>query len=707
MAFQLSTAVGQPLSRVDGFTKVTGTATFTAEVAVPGLVHAALITSTSSAGRVVSIDIPANLPGLITDISHASFPRLKPAPVALQAGVSNRMAGSAGQQLLPMQDDRVYYAGQPVAVVVAETSQQAEFAASRIRVGYAQDPAKIDFAAERVHALKPADVWGDETDYERGDIAAAERAAAVTIRQTYETALQHHVTMEPHATTANWDGEHLTLYEPSTWVYGIQKTVATWFDLPLDRVRVIQHNVGGSFGSKGPTWPHVAIATAAAKVAGRPVRLVLTRRQTFVSNGYRPKLLHAVSLSGDDTGRLLGVGYETTAQTSMFDDRVVAPTTRTPRRLYAVPNFSTTYRLVRLNRNGPFTMRGPGEAPGLFAIESAMDELAYATNTDPLELRIRNHADRDPENGQAWSSKHLLECYRQGAQRFGWSRRVPDVRATRDDRHFVGVGMATMMYDARSSPTKATATMGPDGDVVVRTATCDPGTGSRTILVQMAAGILGLPASRLRLELGDTDLPVAPIAAGSQTTASVGTAVTRAAEDLKRKLAARPIGQSEVVGHGEAKKIGETEGVSRYSFGAHFAEVRVDSDTGEVGVSRYTAAFAAGRIMNPKLARSQLLGGIVMGIGMALMEQTRVDPTTGRYVNDDLAEYHVPSHADITPNMDVFFVDENDDEQVNPIGVKGVGEIGTVGAAAAIANAVYHATGKRVRDLPITPDKLL
>ena len=502
MLLDSTTIVGQPLSRVDGFAKVTGSATFTAEVALPGLVHATLITSPIAAGRVVSVDVPAGLPGILSVITHASFPRLKPAPVALQAGASNRMAGSAGQQLLPMQSDRVCYPGQPVAVVIAETLQQAEHAASRIGIHYAPEPAKVDFEAEQANEFKPVDVWGDETDYERGDIAAAERDAAIVVRQTYGTAVQHHVTMEPHATTAVWNGEQLTLYEPSTWVYGIRKTVATWFDLPPQQVRVIQHYVGGSFGSKGPTWPHVAIAAAAAKAVGRPVRLVLTRRQTFFSNGYRPKLRHDVTLSADRNGRLLGMRYDTVGQTSMFDDRVVAPTTRTPRRLYASPNFSTTYRLVRLNRNGPFTMRGPGESPGLFAIESAMDELAYATQTDPVELRMRNHAAIDPENGQAWSSKHLIDCYRQGARRFGWNRRVPDVRATRDGRHLVGVGMATMMYDARSSPTHATATMDVAGDVTIRTATCDPGTGSRTILLQMAADVLKLPMHRLRLGAG-------------------------------------------------------------------------------------------------------------------------------------------------------------------------------------------------------------
>ena len=740
--------VGRNLARVDGVEKVTGRAKYVAEVGLPGLVHAVLVVSGVSAGRITSIDATAAAAsaGVLAVLAHGSFPKLRESVVALKVQGRNQLAGAAGQQRLPMQDDRVAYAGEPVAVVVADTLERATHAASLVQVTYRTEMPKVDLSAERHAAFKPDNVWGDETDSVRGDPETAYRDSAVKVSQTYVTPVMHHNTMEPHATTAAWDGDRLTVYEPSTWVYGVQKAVATWFGLKPERVRAVQQYVGGSFGCKGPTWPHVAVAVAAARHVGRPVRLVVTRAQAFTSNGYRPQIIHEVRLAATAAGKLTAMRYDATAQTSVFDDRVVAPTTRTPRRLYACPNLSTSYRLVGLNRSGPFTMRGPGEVPGLFAVECAMDELAYALQMDPVALRLANHADEDPEDHQPWSSKHLRECYRQAAERFGWARRSPQPRSTRDGDHWVGTGMATMMYDARSSPARASVTMDAAGRVTVRTATCDQGTGSRTILTQMAADGLGVQPDRITVEVGDTDLPMASISAGSMTTASVGTAVTRAAADLRTKLvltavsdarsplagratdAVRPVdgqvvgadGRSvdlaslvrwadgkQLVGTGAAAKIGEAEGVSRFSFGAHFAEVRVHAATGEVRVSRYTAAFATGRIINPQLARSQLLGGIVMGIGMALMEATRIDPVTGRIVNHDLAEYLVPVHGDVAPVIDAFFVEEDDDRQVNPIGVKGVGEVGTIGAPAAIANAVYHATGRRVRELPITPDKLL
>ncbi len=739
--------VGRPLPRVDGVEKVTGRAKFVAEIGLPGLVHGVLVGSTISAGRITAIDTAAAMrsPGALAVLTHESFPKLHEMLVALKAQGRNQLAGSAGQQRLPMQDDRITYAGEAVAVVVADTLERATHAASLVRVAYTAERPKVNLLAERHAAVKPDDVWGDETDSVRGDPASAFAAAAVTVSQTYVTPIMHHITMEPHATTAAWDGDRVTVYEPSTWVYGVQKAVATWFGLKPAAVRVVQHYVGGSFGAKGPTWPHVAVAVAAARHVGRPVRLVVTRQQAFTSNGYRPQIVHDLRLAATPDGRLTAMRYDTTAQTSTFDDRVVAPTTRTPRRLYAVPNLATSYRLVRLNRSGPFTMRAPGEAPGLFAIECAMDELAVALHMDPVGLRLANHADEDPEDHQPWSSKHLRECYHQAAERFGWSRRPAEPRATRDGDWWVGSGMASTMYDARSSPARASATMDAAGHVTVRTATCDQGTGSRTILTQMAADAVGVSPGHVAVEVGDTDLPMASISAGSMTTASVGTAVTRAATDLRNKLVltavsdrrsplagratdavrladGRGVGADGVsielaalvrwaggpmVGTGAAVKIGEAEGVSRFSFGAHFAQVRVDAVTGEVRVSRYTAGFACGRIINPRLAHSQLLGGIVMGIGMALHEQTHLDPVTGRIVNGDLAEYLVPTHADIPPVIDAFFVAEDDDRAVNPIGVKGVGEVGTIGSAAAIANAVFHAVGRRVRHLPITPDKLL
>ena len=635
-------------------------------------------------------------------------------------------------------------------MVVAKTAETARYAASLLVIDYAVDTpaADLDTQCAEGTLYKPTNVWGEPTDDARGDPATVFGTAAVEVQAVYSTALQHHVAMEPHATVAAWDGDRLTVWESTTWVYGVRKTVATWFDLNPDNVRVRQQVVGGSFGSKGPTWPHVAIAVAAAKHVGRAVKLVLPREQTFTSNGYRPRIRHAIRLAADTDGRLTAMTYDAVAETSVFDDRVVAPVTTTPPRVYACPNVATTYRLARLNRSGPFTFRRPGETPGLFALECAMDELAHAAGIDPLELRRRNHADTDPHAKQPWSSKHLLDCYAAAADRFGWEARDPMPGVRHDGPDLVGTGLATMMYDARSSPCVVEMHLAADGRLTVRTATCDQGAGSRTALSQIAADAAGVDVGAVRFQLGDTDLPMAPIQAASQTTASVGAAIVAAGRSLRREVARRVVadadsplhganadavemtdGRLRVAGEpsrveplpaflrrcgpetiraeGKAEKIDATEGVSRFSFGVHMAEVRVDAVTRRARVSRYVAAFAAGRIINPLLAHSQLIGGIVWGIGQALMEETYVDPTTRRLVNENLAEYLVPTNADVPGGIDAFFVPEEDDWQVNPLGVKGVGEIGTIGSAAAIANAVFHATGRRVRDLPITPDKLL
>ena len=396
-----------------------------------------------------------------------------------------------------------------------------------------------DFEEARKHTFSPVNGWPEPAESRRGDVGVGMVEASARTEEVYETALQHHVAMEPHATVAQWDGEKLTLYEPSTWVQGVGKTVAAWFGLPPENVQVIQSFIGGSFGSKGPTWPHVALTAAAARHVKRPVKLVLTRQQTFWSNGYRPRLCHAVSLGAAADGKLTAVKHDAAAHTAPFDNRIVAPVTKTTPRIYACPNVATTYQMARLNLSGPFTMRGPGETPGLFALECAMDELSYALDMDPVALRLKNYAEADPENGKPWSSKSLRQCYEQGAARFGWSKRdpKPGVMQTADGKK-LGYGMATMMYDAKSAPTAASARMLPDGSVVIQSATADPGTGPYTIMPQIAADALGVPAASVRLELGNSRLPKAPIAAGSQTSASVGSAVQAAALSLRRRLLA-------------------------------------------------------------------------------------------------------------------------------------------------------------------------
>ena len=738
--------VGQAVSRRDGYLKVTGQARYSAEIPLANIAHASILQSTITSGRITHIDTQAaeTVPGVLAIITHRNAPKLAHAPVSLEMGGRQTTMGSAGQQFMPLQDERILYNGQHVAVVVAETLEQAQFAASLIDVQYQQDEPITSLDSAEV--FRPDNVWGEPPDTSKGDVTQGMAHADVRVEQTYITAVQNNATMEMHSTTADWEGDALTLYESSTWVYGVRRAVAHWFQMPEEKVRVIQHFVGGSFGSKGPTWPHVALTAIAARQVGRPVRLMLSRHQEFTSAGYRPEIHHTIQLGATRDGKLTAVAHHALAETSMFDTRVVAPVTKTTRKLYECPNITTTYRLAHLNLPGPFTMRGPGESPGLFAVECAMDELAYALDMDPLELRLRNYAERDPESGLPWSSKSLRECYQQGAERFGWSKRNPQPRSMRDGDTLVGWGMATMAYDAKAAKTSALARIFADGHVVVQSATCDQGTGSYTIMSQIAADALHIPFEQVRFELGDTRMPEAPISAGSQTTASVGAAVQTACTTLREKIISlacthpsSPLfGSSQqqvVVEDGVVRRKDDTErcmsytdilhlsqkGVLEvteqiqpdaeskkytcYSFGAHFVEVYIYLYSGEIRVTRYVAAFGAGRIVNMKTALSQLTGGIIWGIGMALEEQVIRDERNGRILNANLGEYHVPVNPDI-PHIDAFFVKEHD-PYVNILGTKSVGEIGTVGSAAAIANAVYHATGKRIRELPIILEKLL
>ncbi|MEH2068962.1 MAG: xanthine dehydrogenase family protein molybdopterin-binding subunit [Nostoc sp.] len=741
----MNPAIGQAIDRVDGRLKVTGGAHYCAEIPISNLVHAALVESAIAKGRIVEIDtkLAAAAPGVLAILTHHNTPHIAPSPVTLGFDGEN---GSAGEQHLPLQDNQIHYSGQHISIVIAETFEQATYAATLVQVRYEVEAPIATMQAGMEYAFPPDNVWGKPPETQQGNVAKGLADAAIKIDRIYTTAMQHHNAIEPHATIAVWEADNLTLYEPTTWVYGTQKAVARWLQMPLEKIRVIQQFVGGSFGYKGPAWTHVVLTAIAARHVNRPVKLVLTRQQEFFAVGHRPQIQHQIQLGATATGQLTALTHHAIACTSTFDRRVVAPVTRTSRKMYACPNVATTYRLAPTNIGGPFTMRGPGETPGLFALESAMDELAYALQIDPIELRLRNHADVDPETGKPWSSKSLKECYRQGAERFGWKERDPQPGSMRNGDRLVGWGMATMAYDARFSPTSASAQLFADGNVLVQSATCDQGTGSYTIMRQIAADTLGIPISAIRFELGDTQMPEAPVSAGSQTTASVGSAVSAATASLKRKLLALAFNhpysplygytQADVTMHNghcylkdnpsqgqtyteilqqhqmksisaqeQVKPDDDSEKFTHYSFGAHFAEVQFHPGLGELRVTRYVGAFAAGRIINPKTAYSQLIGGIIWGIGMALLEQSVVDANLGRIVNSNLAEYLVPTNADIPP-IDAFFIEE-EDPHVNLIGVKGIGEIGTVGSAAAIANAVYHATGKRIRELPITIDKLL
>ena len=644
----------------------------------------------------------AHLPGVLAVLTHTNAPHVA-------AGKTG--SGPAERVLQLLQDDVVLYADHPIAVVVADTLERAQHAAAIVTARYRSEPAIASLEQMIGNAFKPptAGPARGQTDSNRGDVSVGRGMAAIEITQTYTTPNENHNPMEPHATIAVWQGpDELTLYDATQGIFGVRQRIADVFGIPKDHVRVVDHFVGGGFGCKGTPWSHVALAALAAKFVSRPVKLVVTRPQMFSLVGHRAHTVQTVMLASDRAGHLTALRHDVISETSRFDE-FVEPSAVATRMLYACPNASTSHRLVRIDAPTPTFMRAPGESTGTFALESAMDELAVLAELDPLELRLRNYANVDPEEHKPWSSKSLRECYRVGAEKFGWSRRPMQTRTMRDGHELVGWGIATATYPARVWAASARARMRADGSVLVQAGTQDLGTGTYTVMTQIAADALGIPIERVTFELGDTTFPEAPVSGGSTTASTVGPAVRAACLELKQKLAAMSPEQraqmDEVVAEAKTGELPERKAFSTHAFGADFVEVRVDEDLGRVRVSRVVAAFAAGTILNPKTARSQFMGGLVWAIGMALQEHTVRDARTARVVTRDLADYHVPVNADIPP-IDVIQIDEID-PHVNEIGAKGIGEIGITGAGAAIANAVYHATGRRVRDLPITLDKLL
>lgn len=708
--------VGKPISRVDGRLKVTGQARYAAETKVPNVAYGVLVTSGVAKGRVTNIDTAAaeKAPGVLAVITHRNAEK-----AALPASAKAMVDPAAGHPIQPLQDDRVHYHGQPIAVVVADTFERATHAASLVRAAYQEEKAVTDFAAAAAKAFTPTPSKGDEKkppDYTRGDPDKALAAAEVRVEQTYTTPAENHNPMELHATVAVWDGDKLTLYDKTQWVDNVQKQVAAAFGLKVENVRVVSPFVGGAFGQALRAWVHTFLAALAAKQVGRPVKVVLTRAQMYTVPGYRPATTQKVALGATRDGTLTAIRHAGTGETSTheeYTESLLNPT----RFLYACPNVGTRYRLAAMNVNTPASMRAPGEASGVFALECALDELAVALKIDPLELRLRNHADRDPETDKPWSSKSLKECYKQGAEKFGWSRRPPGPRATRDGQNLIGWGLASATWPAHRMPATVRVRLLADGTAVVQTAAHDIGPGTYTVMTQIAAEALGLPVERVRIELGDTKFPPSPVEGGSMTVASVGSAVHEAAAAARDEV--RKLGGGENESFAEVLKRNRRDAVevthaskptgkSKFSsraFGAHFVEVKVDADLGTVRVNRVVTALAAGRIINPKTAHSQAIGGVVGGMGMALWEEVVRDRRNAGVVTANLADYLVPGHADV-PDLDAFYVPE-EDTHVNPIGAKGLAELSLVGVAAAVANAVWHATGKRVRDLPITPDKLL
>ncbi len=726
-------AIGPARNRVDGRFKVTGTARYAADWTVDGLTFGYIVQSTVANGRIVSIDASRarREPGVIAVMTHENAPRVDP-------GATN----PNDRKMAVLQEDVIHYDRQPVAVVIADSFTRAKYAASLVEVTYAREAALTRFADGTL--VKPKDIHGKPPDTMRGDAASALAGAALRVDNVYTTPIEHHNPMEPHATIATWDGDRLRVYDGTQGTTPARGRIAGIFGLPIENVEVVTKFTGGAFGSKGSVWSHTILCAMAAKLTGKPVQIALWRPQMFGPVGNRPSTRQRVALAADHDGRLVAQIHETESETSVFDD-FVEPCGALTTMLYASPTLRVTHRMNRLNYGTPTYMRAPGESSGSFALESAMDELAYAAKLDPIELRLRNYANEDPTEGKPFSSKSLRECYARGAAAFGWSARTPEPRSMRDGRYLIGMGMASSTYPTNRSKAAAVAKLFPDGSVIVSSSGVDVGTGAYTAFTQIFAATLGVPVDRVTVQLGDSTFPEAPVAGGSQLTASLGSAMKATALELKARLAeltvtdpasplhamavsdldsadgrlfathapARGVAFADIVKNnggtaievrGEAAPDKEMP-YSMHAFGAQFAMVRVDPDLGTVRLVKQVGAFASGRIINAKTARSQYLGGMVFGIGMALLEETRPDERSGRFMNANLGEYLVPCHADVG-SMEVVLVEE-DDPHVNPIGVKGIGEIGLVGAAAAIANAVYHATGKRIRDLPITPPKFV
>jgi xanthine dehydrogenase YagR molybdenum-binding subunit len=739
----MENVLGSPLDRIDAPLKVRGAATYSYEHIVAGVTYGVLITSTIAKGKILQIDATAaeRTPKVLLVMTHLNSPKL---PTLL----NQKNTSPTSRVVQVLQNNKVLYAGQPIGLVVAETLEAAGEAAQLVKVRYQQEPHHVELAGRESEGYSPAKAGGggDPSNSQRGDLRKGMAEASTRLNHVYQTPIEVHNPMEPHAVIAVWDeAGHLTIFDATQGVSSDQERVASLLGMKAEDVRVISPYLGGGFGSKGPTWSHVLIAALAAKKVGRPLKLDVTRPQMFGMLGFRSRTQQTIATFATSDGHLSALRHDTVSLTSAFDE-FVETASLTARMLYATPNNVTTHKIVRSDIGTPSFMRAPGEATGTYGLEAAMDELAYQLKMDPIELRLTNYAEADPENGKPWSSKSLRECYQQGAERFGWHRRQHEPRSVRQANTLVGYGMATAVYPTRRSPSKALARLNADGTFLVTAGTQDLGTGTYTIMTQVAAQTLGVPPNKVIFKLGDTRFPKTPVSGGSQTAASTGSAVYAAANALREKIAQMVIsdqnsplfnapaadldfgnsrvflrnapskgvtfeellkraGKNNIEAMGDAAPGAEKESYSMYAFGAQFAEVHVDADLGQIKVAHMVGCFAAGRILNAKTARSQLVGGMIWGISMALYEDALMDLRLGRFVNNNLAEYHVPTNADVGV-VEALWVDEQD-AHINPIGAKGIGEIGITGSTAAIANAIFNATGVRVRDLPITPDKLL
>ncbi|MDX2618081.1 xanthine dehydrogenase family protein molybdopterin-binding subunit [[Kitasatospora] papulosa] len=687
--------LGAPVVRREGRDKVTGTARYAAEHTSADCLYGWIVPATVPTGRVTAIRTADALavPGVHTVLTHDNAPRLKEPDDPI---------------LAVLQDDRVPHRGWPVALVLAESLEAARAGASAVHAEYTATGHDVVLTGDHPGLYIPEEANGGHPGLrERGDAMRAFEAAPVRIDATYTLHGLHNHPMEPHASTARWSDGHLTVHDSSQGSTAVRNSLATALGLDRNRITVVSEHVGGGFGSKGTPRPQSVLAAMAARHTGRPVQLALPRRYMAAIVGHRAPTLQRVRLGADRDGVLSSVSHEIVTQTSRikeFVEQAAVPA----RVMYASPHSRTEHRVVALDVPSPSWMRAPGEASGMYALESAMDELACALGIDPVELRLRNEPQAEPDSGRPFSSRNLAACLTQGAARFGWNDRDPRPAAREEGPWLLGTGVASATYPVLVSRSAASAQAAPDGSYRVRVNATDIGTGARTVLAQIAASVLGTDPENVQVDVGSSDLPTASVAGGSSGTASWGSAVHKAATALVRRLAEHtgplpPDGLTVTADTGD--ETAQESPYARHAFGAHFAEVAVDSLTGEVRVRRLLGMYAAGRILNSRTARSQFIGGMVMGLGMALTEGSTMDPAFGDFTESDLASYHVPSCADV-PDIQAHWIDE-DDPHLNPMGSKGIGEIGIVGTAAALGNAVRHATGARLRTLPLTPDKLL
>ena len=738
------TFFGRPASRVDGRLKVTGAAKYAGEYGAPDLLHGYVVSGSIAKGRIKSIDTSKALalPGVVEVFTHENRPG-----TAWRDSKYQDEVGPPGHPFRPLRDEHILFAGQPIALVVAQSFEAARDAAGLVKAEYIVDEHITDLDAVKGQSYEPPKKRSgiSPPPKPRGHAEKAYADAPVKLKQEYRVAVEHHNPMEPFASTVIWEGDgKITVYDKTQGSQNVQAYLAGVFGFKADNVRVINSFVGGGFGSGLRPQHQVFLAVLAAEALKRSVRVVLTRDQMFTFV-YRPETIQSISLGAGRDGKLQSIQHHAVAGTSQFEDHqeVVVNWSSI---LYECDNTKLTHELSKIDTYTPGDMRAPGATLGVYAIESAMDELAYATNIDPIEIRLRNYTERDEDQNKEFTSKALRTCFQEGADRFGWSKRNPVPRSMREGRELIGWGMASGVWEAKMSKNAAKATLKADGTLEVATATSDIGTGTYTVMTQTGADAMGLPMGKVTAKLGDSTLPKAPVEGGSWAAASACSAIQAACKKLRTEMLkhAKQVPNSPLV-HAKADDVQALDerlvlvddpvtGVSfadilqqagedsleaeaavspdmlammkyvGYTHAAIFVEVRVDEQLGVVRVTRVVDAIAAGKIINPKTARSQILGGVVMAIGAALHEETFPDHNLGRFMNHNLAEYHVPANADIE-NIEVIFVEEHDDK-VSPIGVKGLGEIGIVGTTAAIANAVFHATGVRVRDLPITVDKI-